>query len=360
MAKYLFRVDASVDIGSGHVMRCITLANELRRLEHDVYFICRDFPGHLGNVLEKNKIPYILLNKPASTKKNTVEPIYFHSQWLTVTQEADFLQSKKIIESYQPDWIVVDHYALSSIWQENAKAYGAKICVIDDLADRPHCADILIDQNIGRLADDYSKLVPRHCRMLIGPKYALLRPEFKQWREISLKRRASGDKIDNVLINLGGVDKNNITYDILSILAKSIVLDSETHITVVMGTSAPHLQRIVDKASCMPYKTQVLCGVNNMAELMTYADVAIGAAGSSSWERCCLGLPTIVIVLAENQKSIALNLSELGVAFLSEPGVDYIEKYLSKLTVKELHNMSEKARSLVDGIGTQRVISFFG
>ncbi|WP_409306248.1 UDP-2,4-diacetamido-2,4,6-trideoxy-beta-L-altropyranose hydrolase [Pectobacterium sp. B1J-3] len=359
MAKYLFRADASIDIGSGHIMRCITLADELRRSGHDIYFICRDLPGHLGAVLEKNEIAYSLLCAPEHDEQNVQEPSYAHSMWLTVSQKVDFLQSRSVIECYQPDWIVVDHYALTAIWQEYAREYTAKICVIDDLADRPHCADILIDQSVGRKANDYRDLVPAYCQLLIGPKYALLRPEFSHWRDFSLKRRTKINNIQQVLVNLGGVDKDNITESILSALAKSNVLDKEISITVVMGKTAPHLQCVIEKANQMPYQTQVLCGVDNMAELMANSDLAIGAAGSTSWERCCLGLPTILVVLAENQKDIAKHLTKLGAAVAIEKGWYCIEEHLITLNAENLIDMSQKACALVDGLGVEKVISHF-
>ncbi|WP_047710169.1 UDP-2,4-diacetamido-2,4,6-trideoxy-beta-L-altropyranose hydrolase [Pectobacterium atrosepticum] len=359
MAKYLFRADASIDIGSGHIMRCMTLANALRSSGHDIYFICRDLPGHLSAVLEKNDITYSLIGSSIVSEQDTQEPVYAHSAWLTVSQKTDFLQSKNIIADYQPDWIVIDHYALSSIWQEKAREFGAKICIIDDLADRPHQADVLIDQNLGRKKSDYYDLVPSYCQLLIGPQYALLRPEFKLWREASLKRRSEIKNVQHILVNLGGVDKDNITEKILLALANANSLDKSVSITVVMGETAPHLHRIIEKSAQMPYKTQLLCGVNNMAELMTHADLAIGAAGSTSWERCCLGLPTIIIVLADNQKDIAKNLMDLGAVATIEKDKNSIEKCLMKLSSESLSDMSKKSRALVDGLGVERVISHF-
>lgn len=360
MAKYLFRADASIDIGSGHIMRCITLANELRRLGNDIYFICRELSGHLGGVLDRNNIPYSLLNMPpVNSEKGVQEPIYTHSAWLTVSQEMDFSQSKIIIEDYRPDWIVIDHYALSDIWQKQAATYGAKICVIDDLADRPHYTHLLIDQNVGRIANDYRGLVPECCQLLIGPQYALLRPEFIYWREFSLKRRDKINRIKNILVNLGGVDKDNITEDVLSALANIDSLNKSVSITVVMGKTAPHLHQVIEKSAQMPYKTQVLHSVENMAELMSNSDLAIGAAGSTSWERCCLGLPTILIVLAENQKDIAESLVGLGAAAAIEKDGNRISECLITLNSESLSYMSQKARVLVDGSGVERVISHF-
>ncbi|MEI7342863.1 UDP-2,4-diacetamido-2,4,6-trideoxy-beta-L-altropyranose hydrolase [Pectobacterium brasiliense] len=363
MAKYLFRADASIDIGSGHIMRCMTLANELRRSGHDIYFICRDLPGHLAAVLEKSDIAYSLLGPPNDAEKNLQEPVYVHSAWLTVSQETDFLQSKKIIASYQPDWIVVDHYALSVVWQEKAREFGAKICIIDDLADRPHQADVLIDQNLGRKKGDYYSLVPSYCQLLIGPQYALLRPEFKLWREASLKRRSEIKNVQHILVNLGGVDKDNITEKILSALANVNVFDKSVSITVVMGETAPHLHRIIKKSAQMPYKTQVLCGVDNMAELMTHADLAIGAAGSTSWERCCLGLPTVQIVIAKNQRSVAKILSEQNMAFLvsSLPSLNDELNFIFNKIKKEkkiYYQISYSSQSITDGDGCSKVLAF--
>ncbi|MBN3050256.1 UDP-2,4-diacetamido-2,4,6-trideoxy-beta-L-altropyranose hydrolase [Pectobacterium brasiliense] len=359
MAKYLFRADASINIGSGHIMRCITLANALHHCGHDIHFICRDLPGHLGSILEKNKIEYSLLGVPNNVGDNIQEITYTHSSWLTVSQRIDFLQSESIIEHYQPDWIVVDHYALSIIWQKYARKYSSKICVIDDLADREHDADILIDQSFGRKTDDYCNLVPSTCKVLIGPKYAILRPEFQYWRRISLQRRPQIEKIRYILVSLGGVDKDNITEMILSALANSNSLEKNTYITVVMGKTAPHLHRVIMRANQMPYQTCILYDVDNMAELMAKSDLAIGAAGSTSLERCCLGLPTILVILADNQKYIANNLRNLGAAIVTEKNEVQIEKHLSTLNPEGLFKMSEKSQQLVDGLGIKKIISNF-
>lgn len=225
--------------------------------------------------------------------------------------------------------------------------------VIDDLGDRKHDCDLLLDQNYGSTPEKYQNRVPSHCKILAGSNYALLRPEFAQWREVSLKRRENSQAIKTVLVTLGGVDPDNVTEQVLKQLAKTS-LNPLTQIIVVMGATAPHLASVQKQAQTMPYKTTVKTNVSNMAEIMTNADLAIGAAGATTWERCCLGLPTIQMVIAENQRQIAQALANDGVVKLMGdiaqlPGL--VETANQWQTA-----MSLKAAQITDGLGCKRVV----
>ena len=225
--------------------------------------------------------------------------------------------------------------------------------VIDDLADRKHQCDILLDQTFGRQQGDYSALIPKDCQLLLGSQYALLRPEFSKWRLYSLKRR-SKPEFKQLLINMGGVDVNNVTENVLDEL-KLCNLPNDIKITIVMGGSALHLESVKSKSIELPYKIEVKADVGDMAEIMANTDIAIGAAGATTWERCCLGLPTIQIVIAKNQITIAKSLAEIGAIKLLK-SIGSMPRVINNPT-KWMLNVSKIARNVTDGLGVKRVTS---
>ena len=358
--KVNFRVDASIQMGSGHVMRCLTLADALTRNGAECHFICREHLGHLNALITERghavySLPYVEQHKQREYSKNEE---LAHASWLGATQEQDLVACIPIIKSLQPKWLIVDHYALDERWQKELRPYCQKIMVIDDLADRQHACDLLLDQTFGRSSDDYLSLVPQYCQVLCGAHYALLRPEFAQWRDYSLKRRAEG-QLEHLLINLGGVDKDNNTTEILQALANTSLPDN-CRITVVMGVTAPWVKRVQQKAALMPWPTEVKVGVSNMAELIAKSDLAVGAAGATSWERCCLGLPSIVICLADNQKKVISHLEQADAVVLAslEESVSF-EKLNAKvdLAKKNLMRLVINSSNVTDGLGCDKVVN---
>ncbi|WP_111411716.1 UDP-2,4-diacetamido-2,4,6-trideoxy-beta-L-altropyranose hydrolase [Billgrantia lactosivorans] len=359
-----FRSDASLDIGSGHVMRCLTLADALHAQGAECHFICREHPGHLCDAIEARGCPvHRLPQRDNDPELDASSSRLVHAPWLGTSWEQDAASCHGVLKDLAPDWLVVDHYALDSRWEkavsENLPGSAPHLLVIDDLADRQHTADLLLDQNLGRQVLDYRSLVPGHCRVLAGPRYALLRPEFARWRETSLARRASEPQLQRLLISLGGVDKDNVTGQVLDAL-KSCVLPQDLEITVVMGATAPWRQSVVAQAKQMPWLTEVVVNVDDMARRMAAADLAIGAAGSTSWERCCLGLPALMLVLADNQREIALQLERRG-ASATIVHEDLVHSLASQLAARAappaLASMSERAASLVDGRGVTRLLA---
>lgn len=350
----VFRADASIEIGSGHIMRCLTLATALSaEPQTTCHFICREHKGNLITFIESKGFEVIRL--PHNDYINTAESLA-HSKWLGTTQKNDAAACESVLKLIQPDWLIVDHYAIDTQWEKQLKPYYKKLFVIDDLADRKHIADILLDQNFGRKEEDYSTLTPAQCKLLIGPEYALLRPEFSQWREYSLNRRKNIEIPKHWLVNLGGVDKDNITSEILSALSQCSLLP-DTNVTVVMGASAPHTENVKDLAKTMPWPCDVLVNVSNMAEIMANADIAIGAAGSTSWERCCLGVPTLLLVLAENQKEVASTFDKYGVA-LHINAANSLPKLLMNLRKLNLQSLSISSSNITAGIGCNHVKQF--
>lgn len=353
----VFRTDASVQIGTGHVMRCLTLAEALRKGSAECVFLCRPHEGHLIQLIAERG--HRVKTLPALSPGWTPKPAPPHAAWLGVDQAADAADALRALEGERrAAWLVVDHYALDREWQTALRPACDRIMVIDDLADRPHDCDLLLDPNIGRSEADYKGLLPEGARMLLGPRHALLRPEFAAHRAASLARRAQPE-LRRLLVTLGGVDKNNVTCRVLDAL-DGAGLPEALEITVVMGPHAPWLSAVRERARTMRRPTRVLAGVNDMARLMTESDLAIGAAGSTAWERCCLGLPTIQLVLAENQQKIAEALERVGAA--STVDIASLEKRLPALfnngqAVITLLMQSHAASAVTNGFGTQSVTS---
>lgn len=352
----VFRVDASIEMGTGHVMRCLTLADVLKGKGGQCYFICREHHGHMiDQILDRGHHVYLLLlnQRDRATPEKTQ---LAHEHWLGCKWLDDAQQTVDRIDSLEVDWLIVDHYTLDERWEKRLRPFCKKIMVIDDLADRHHDCDLLLDQTFGRSSKDYEQLVPADCTILTGAKYALLRPEFSSLRNYSLERRKI-QKLEHLLISMGGIDKDNVTGGILCIL-NECVLPEGCHITVVLGEKSPWLNDVMSQVKTLQYPVVVKANVSNMAQLMADSDLAIGAAGSTSWERCCLGLPALMLVLAENQKLIADNLNMAGAVIklnsLFEPY--FSENFMSVLSVLNenrdaFKQMSVSAATVTDGQG---------
>jgi UDP-2,4-diacetamido-2,4,6-trideoxy-beta-L-altropyranose hydrolase len=365
--KVAFRVDASSLIGSGHVMRCLTLANALATHGAECHFICRKLVGNMLEIIrQRNYAVYVL---PAPTdpthlvafKSNIKDSASrkFYESWLGVSWQDDSLQTRAILQKLQPDLLVVDHYALDHRWEVEMRPYFKKLVAIDDLADRAHQCDLLLDQNLGRSPKDYENLVPKRCKALTGPKYSLLRPEFASLRPYSLQRRQQ-PVIKRLLITMGGMDQTNATGQVLESL-QDCPLPPDCLITVVMGSQALWLDQVQAKALNMAWPTKVLTNINDMAQHMADSDLAIAAAGSTAWECCCLGLPTLLMVLADNQRPIAEALQGVGAAKVYDkvhplPVLSEVVSYLVGNS-RILYDMSTRAAHIVDGLGTNTLVS---
>jgi UDP-2,4-diacetamido-2,4,6-trideoxy-beta-L-altropyranose hydrolase len=362
-----FRADASLEIGSGHVMRCLTLADALQAQGAECLFLCREQPGHLCELIEARGYPIHRLPQEERDTDTTItpgaEPELAHAHWLGASWSQDAEACLPLLAELAPAWLVVDHYALDHRWEtavlDGLAGSRPRLLVIDDLADRHHIADLLLDQNLGRQVEDYRGLVPEACQILAGPRYALLRPEFREWREASLSRRAREPRLQRLLINLGGVDKDDVTGQVLDALS-GCDLPDDLQISVVMGASAPWRESVTAQAGAMPWSTEVVVNVSDMARRMAEADLAIGAAGSTSWERCCLGLPTLMVVLADNQKEVASYLDELGAAKLIGAPLDIssvLPGAMHELFHGDYVGMSKSSSQIVTGNGIFELVS---
>lgn len=359
--KVMFRTDASIEIGIGHVMRCLTLADVLKERGADCEFICREHQGNqLGLIHERGYKTHALPIQDVDDYdlNNLNAAASMHAAWLGADWRADAEQVRAEIGSTMADWLIVDHYALDSRWEREMKGQARQLMVIDDLADRPHDCDVLLDQNLGRTAQDYVGLVPQHCCVLTGLGYALLRPEFAAMREYSLGRRIE-PVMHHLLISMGGVDKDNATGQVLEAM-KRCPFPVDSRIVVAMGATAPWLDAVRAMAVEMPWLVEVRVNVSNMAQLMANSDLAIGSAGSTSWERCCMGLPTLLVILADNQRSGAVAMEAAGVASLLGEKASIWQNLPGKLDAllsgDNLQLMRQRCLSLVDGNGADRIV----
>lgn len=342
--RVVFRADSSLSLGNGHLMRCLTLANAMRQRGAICAFVSRLLPGHLQGVAGQcGHLEWNLNEKACET------------EW---TWPRDAAQTQKAMAKFEADWLVVDHYGVDHQWQKAMRAHGRKLMVIDDLADRVHDCDLLLDPNLGRQDSDYQTLLPSPAVSLTGASYALLRPEFAEHRASSLAWRAQ-NRPTHLLISMGGVDQDNVSAQVLQAL-KPAHIHSDVRITVVLGPNAPWKNQVRALAAEMPWPTEVQVGVSHMAELMAHSDLAIGAAGGSAWERCSLGLPSLVFVLADNQLAGAQALQAAGAAltvtdFGQLPGLT--QHLLSADGSATLAEMGRAAAAVTDGGGCERVLA---
>jgi len=334
-------------------MRCLTLADALRARGAHTRFVSRYLPEHLRSKLVEKGHEFAQLD----TVQNGTEPDELaHAPWLGVSQSQDAAASIQALSDRHWDWLIVDHYALDTRWESLLRRSADKILAIDDIADRQHDCDVLLDQNLyADMETRYAGKVPAHCQLLLGPRYALLRDEFRKLHEQSKPRSGPAKR---VLVFFGGVDADNYTGKAVEVLTQIDI--SGLHIDVVIGAQHPSRMQIETACSQRGFVCHVQ--TDKMAELMAAADLAIGAGGSACWERCCLGLPAILVALADNQINIARALDLFGACIYIGTS-NTASAAIMRNAVNGLLNgqeqlveaLSRKAYLLVDGQGVDRV-----
>lgn len=325
--KVAIRVDASAAIGGGHLGRCLTLAAQLRAWGREVLFVCRAHPQSLNADVEAAGFTLLELPEGGGGDAAALAP------------HAPF------------EAVVVDHYELGAAWEATLRPMTARIVAIDDLADRAHDCDVLVDVSPpgpGR----YAGLVPDHCVRLLGPAFAMLRPAFAALRGASAPREGG---IGRILIAFGATDPDNRCAAAAD--AARAALGGEVHLDIVIGRHAPHRDALAARADS---RLTIHVDSDRVAELMAAADLAIGAGGTMSWERCCLGLPALVTEIAANQRDTIAALAAAGCAIPVPAGPEFgstVEAALQTLAGDPalLRQMGEAARGLTDGRGASRV-----
>jgi UDP-2,4-diacetamido-2,4,6-trideoxy-beta-L-altropyranose hydrolase len=347
--KVTFRVDASVHMGSGHLMRCVTLAETLRERGVHTGFICREHVGNLIGLLRQKEMPVAVLPAPETTDSSRGNG---YVDWLGVTPTEDAEQTIKALGGGRPDWLVVDHYGLDVNWEKRLRPHVGRLLVIDDLASRHHDCDVLLDQNYSIDNERrYAGLVTPQCNVLLGPRYALLRKEFQEMRGRLWPR---AQNLKNILVFITAGDDQGET---LKAMRGIELFGKAQRVDVVVGRSNPGNAEINKK--CRELHWGYHCQVDYMPALIAQADLVIGAGGSSNWERCALGVPALVVILAENQAPIAQALGRAGVIYnlgwcRDLQAVDYANA-LTSLNHECLAAMTEKSLALVDAKGAERL-----
>lgn len=354
LKKILIRVDAAKNIGIGHVMRCLTLAHSFKSKGHQISFICRKHDGHMAKYIHEQGFKVFLLPSLVQVNRND------YSTWVGTQIEHDAQDCIKIIQNldYKVDWMIIDHYGIDETWENLIKEHVDNIFVIDDLANRIHQCDILLDQNFTHGYETrYDKLVSNKTIKLLGPKYTLLRDEFLQARK-SLPNK-NGD-IKRLFVFFGGSDDTGETLKVLQALEKLNL--SHIEIDIVVGINNSNKEKI--KFICNKHNNiHYHFNIDYMACIMTEADLAICASGSTTWERYCLGLPGIVIAIAENQVPIAEALVTLKIdnylGFHSNVTVEEIIQEL-KISLQNNHQnllkmKQQKCLEIVDGRGVEYI-----
>lgn len=348
------RVDSSFSIGSGHIMRCLSLAKSLNKLGAQCTFISKK---HSGNIIEKigqSGFDFKVIAAPVQSNDYVID----EKLWLGGNQLDDAKEFVSLINEdiKKPDIIVVDHYSLDEEWEEIVKQYfpSARLVVIDDLCNRKHRCDLLIDQTYKRKAEEYALLTENNCKVLAGTQHALINPLFQKLRKQSINKKSLLDKPRTLMITMGGVDAQNVTGTILDYLELADFTNF-TKITVILGIACPHASKIRLQAQKSKYYIDVLSNVTNMAELMLEHDCSIGAMGGTTWERCSMAQPAVNIAIANNQRTIVQNLLNEGAIVLDANNFSQTE--LCTAVENLIMNYQEQrilAMNICDGLGIMR------
>ncbi len=358
--KAVFRADASLQIGTGHIVRCLSLADELRDKGVTSTFICRMHPGNMITAIRQRGFDVIELpaqSQHLQSRNDISPPIPAHASWLGATWAQDANETRHAIQAIKPDLCVIDHYAIDVRWEEALRPHAKRFMVIDDLADRQHECDFLLDQNWfgSDMAHRYRGVVPDYCVTMLGPQYALLRPEYASLRAQMLPRTG---RVKRVLVFMGGSDPTNETQKVIDALTDPALANLD--VDVVLGVNHPDPESIRHQAAARP-GTFVYSGLPSLAERMVQADLMISAGGSTSWERMCLGLPAIVISIAANQTVTNTAMQAAGyIDFLGESthvSVELITDAVARClqAPARLEQMSRICQDLVPGTGTKQV-----
>lgn len=357
--KVLIRTDASLSIGSGHVHRCLTLARAMRAKGAEVLFASREHSGHLIDLIQNAGFQCLRLVAPRG--KAPLSHLD-HGSWLGVTQSEDSRQLMGLLPG-RVDWLVIDHYALDEEWEKAMRPHVGSIFVIDDLADRAHDCELILNQNLYLDMDvRYRSKVPSRCVQLMGPTYALLRDEFSERRlELEKQGRAVRDSVRRILISYGGVDASNETGKAIEAL---ILLDLSaiTQVDVVVGSQNPHRKNLEKQIVSHGSPLVLHQNTSNLASMMAQADLALGAGGTMTWERCSVGLPSVVTILSKNQEQIARIGEKAGFQRVVGWNEQVTSKEIASLVQQLVSNpdllrqMSKDAWKTVDAKGTFRVV----
>ncbi len=342
--RVAFRTDGSETLGGGHVVRCVALARQLRSAGASVLFVCRAHRGHFGEFIRAEGFDVAMLPAPTSGERLGLG--------VAVTNDAQ--QTRRALQAWRPDWLVVDHYEIDAQWERLLLAVGTRLVVIDDLADRAHEADILIDPGFQPVPGRYAALCPSQCRMLLGPRFALLRPEFA---EATASRPETEGMVRRIVASAGATDPHGMLE---KVIAAWIGLgETRPTLDLLVGSTSPNLQRLQQLCSALPGATLHVQS-DRLVQLMARADLMVVAGGGMNWERCCLALPAIIVCTAGNQTNNVAALTRRRTAIAAGDVAALQPERLRRLLARliahpaSIRRMAARSRSVVDGRGALR------
>ena len=334
--KLLVRVDASTQIGTGHVMRCLALAQVLQEAGGEAIFV----------MAEASKLETRL-------KSEGMEVVYLSTQ---IASSEDAKETASFAQELGTNWVVIDGYHFGGNYQEIIKNLGLRLLFFDDYGHADHYyADLVLNQNISAYESLYANRQP-DTHLLLGTRYALLRREFWQWR--GWERQVS-PVANKILVTLGGSDPDNVTLKVIQAL--QLVKIEQLEVVIVVGGSNPHYEQLQSAAEASQFSIRLERNVTNMPKLMAWADVAVTSGGSTSWELAFMGLPSLLLILADNQWSSTKKLCGLSgrnLGWHKDVSSGEIAETISELmaSAQTRAKMVRNGQKLVDGKGANRVL----
>lgn len=350
----VIRVDASTRMGTGHVMRCLAIATRLRESGSSVTFISRRVKGDLIDYIRCRE--FEIKELPLADAEINDSECY--TETLAGSVQLDAGQSVQAMGQKPVDWLIVDHYGIDRTWQVRVRPFVRRIMVVDDLANRSHDCELLLDQSAdGERALAYRRLIGEQPTLLIGPNYALMHESFATMRPYSLKRRRT-ENARRVLVFFGGGDIRNELLNALRGL--KLCARPWRHTDVVVGAAYPALEELQNEVIGLPNAT-IHVQTERMAQLLAEADFAVTGGGSVAWERCALGVAGIVAILADNQNGNAEWLRSTDAALVLGSSRELTPHTyavaLDSTSEKAISEMSRNAARICDGSGASRVVS---
>jgi UDP-2,4-diacetamido-2,4,6-trideoxy-beta-L-altropyranose hydrolase len=358
--RVAFRVDSSSEIGTGHVMRCLTLALALRNAGTESLFVSRNLEGNLNARISAAGFDLAELPEPGPACANAdSRAVPAHAAWLHADWRVDAAQTRNALQSrgLSPDWLIIDHYALDARWEQTLAAVAQRCMIIDDLADRDHVCELLLDQNMAvDMQMRYRRRVPADCVQLLGPAYALLQPTYAALRNDITARHAP---VKRILVYFGGADLHGMTVQAMAACTR--LGRPEIAVDVVMSSKSGQLEAVRREVEARP-NSRLHLDLPSLAPLIAGADLAVGASGATVWERLCLGLPSVIVSVAENQRGLSEALQREGLArragHYDELGADGLfEALRAAVDDPDLERWSENCLQGCDGRGAERVVA---
>lgn len=344
------RVDASAQIGTGHLRRCLSLAHALRALGGDVRFVTRDLGFDSATLIASQGFEHIA-HLPAPLQPALPSPDIPLGAWAEVPLEQDVADTIEALHAFAPDWMLLNSYAFDAHWHDGVRqALGCKIAQIDDVPDRKIASDLLIDHNYSAShSAKYADCLLRKTTILGGPRFALLDPIFA-----TAERYVFSKSVRSVGVFMGGIDSGNHSVVALEALASA---GFNGKVEVVSTTANPNLDALRACVNSRP-ETALSLDLPNLAGFFARHDLQIGAGGGATWERCCIGVPSLLVVVAANQNAVVpLLAAQKVVALASEPSREAIARQLVELfaDAEQRRTLGNNSREMVDGHGAMRV-----